>query len=492
MKRFIIAIFCLAIMATTCVAQNDGETFEEYKKRKQNEMAGYKQQRQQDFDDFRKKVNEEYAAFLKQRWEDFQAFRGVEPPAEPKPPTPVPVDPDRKPTTDPVPYQKLTPIPVKPVFPKPILPEVPPVTPPITPTVSFDFYNIPCRVKMLTSMRVKLHEISESEASRVWTQLSDEQYDVTIRDLLKLKTDMMLNDWGYIQLVRKFTEVVYNTTFDAAAITQAYILSQSGIDMRIMRTANHFYIAIPFREEIYHRRYIKVGDIPYYLIDQTDENRFYVMNKNFEGSTVPSLSISNTPQLEESPTESRVFVSRRYPEIRISINENRNLLDFYNDYPLTSKWNYYSRASLSTETKERLYPTLRNKIKGMSEADAANVLIDFVQTAFEYATDNEQFGYERPLFGDESFFYPYSDCEDRSILYSILVRDLLGLDVVLLHFPGHLATAVRFTTSVSGDYLLIDGVRYVVCDPTYIGATIGMAMEQFKKEGTEIEVVEIY
>ena len=122
---------------------------------------------------------------------------------------------------------------------------------------------------------------------------------------------------------------------------------------------------------------------------------------------------------------------------------------------------------------------LKRKIKDLPELEAANVLLDFVQTAFEYRTDQEQFGYERPLFGDELFYYPYSDCEDRSILFSILVRDLLGLDVVMLNYPGHLATAVKFSEEVPGYYFMVKGEKYVVCDPTYIGASAGDCMPQF-------------
>ena len=67
-----------------------------------------------------------------------------------------------------------------------------------------------------------------------------------------------------------------------------------------------------------------------------------------------------------------------------------------------------------------------------------------MQTAFDYKTDGDQFGYEKPFFVDELFYYPYSDCEDRAVLYSYLVRTLMGLDVVLLEYPNHMATAVLF------------------------------------------------
>jgi hypothetical protein len=139
--------------------------------------------------------------------------------------------------------------------------------------------------------------------------------------------------------------------------------------------------------------------------------------------------------------------------------------------------------------KRSLYPVLRNQIVGKSEQDAANLLLNFVQFAFQYKIDEEQFGYERPLFADETFFYPFSDCEDRAILYSVLVRELLGLEVVLLHYPGHLATAVHFNEAVQGDYLMIDGRKFLVCDPTYIGAPIGITMEEYKQ--TQAKVVRI-
>ena len=48
--------------------------------------------------------------------------------------------------------------------------------------------------------------------------------------------------------------------------------------------------------------------------------------------------------------------------------------------------------------------------------------------------------------------------------------------MALIYYPGHLATAVRFTETVKGDNVYANGKRYVICDPTYIGAPVGMTM----------------
>ena len=103
-------------------------------------------------------------------------------------------------------------------------------------------------------------------------------------------------------------------------------------------------------------------------------------------------------------------------------------------------------------------------------------LLNFVQTAFVYEYDNKVWGGDRAFFAEETLYYPYADCEDRAIFLSRLVRDLLRLDVILVFYPGHLAMAVCFTQNVAGDYIMLNGKKYIICDPTYIGAPVGLTM----------------
>ena len=65
--------------------------------------------------------------------------------------------------------------------------------------------------------------------------------------------------------------------------------------------------------------------------------------------------------------------------MRATVTENRNLINFYNEYPLSTSWDYYSAASFSNETKQTLYPVLKREIAGKSVTQAANMLINFVQ-----------------------------------------------------------------------------------------------------------------
>ena len=130
---------------------------------------------------------------------------------------------------------------------------------------------------------------------------------------------------------------------------------------------------------------------------------------------------------------------------------------------------------------------IKPQIQGLSQLEAANKLLRFVQFAFDYSTDVEQHGYEKPYFLEENFYYLKNDCEDRAIFYAFLIYNLLHLDIHLVHFSGHECTAICFTDDIKGDCYTYDDRKYFICDPTYIGSTVGMCMDRYKKSKPEIE-----
>ena len=118
----------------------------------------------------------------------------------------------------------------------------------------------------------------------------------------------------------------------------------------------------------------------------------------------------------------------------------------------------------------------------MGEEEAVDFLLTFVQKSFSYKTDNDQFGRERYLFVEESLNFPYNDCEDRSVLFAWMVRELLGVKVIGLLYPGHMTTAVALK-HVKPEYSTVtyQGNQYVIADPTYIGASLGMPMPSYAR-----------
>ena len=150
----------------------------------------------------------------------------------------------------------------------------------------------------------------------------------------------------------------------------------------------------------------------------------------------------------------------------------------------------YANTPLDERVKSQLYPNKKKKIKGLNQLEAVNKLLNWVQTAFVYEYDDKVWGHDRAFFAEETLYYPYCDCEDRAILFTRLIRDLLGLQTILVYYPGHLASAVSFTDEVSGDYILLKGKRFIITDPTYIGAPVGKTMPDMNNSQANVILLE--
>lgn len=442
-----------------------------------------------DFESFRRQANEEFANFMKRPWVEEPVQPAVAPPEKPKPPMPVVVDPQTRPTIDLIPFDGK-PLPPKPIDnPRPIEPIK--LTPrPTDPSTTLYFFGTPMTFHLNSAKMPKLANCFEKSVSEMWSQLSESFYDNVIAECLQYRESHNLCDWAYVLLTKQVAETCYGSEANEAVVLHFYLLTQSGFNVRIARASNNrLAVLLGSDEKLYRMEFLKLNGRDYYVIDNSLKKlSYYIFNQTYPKEKTLSLAVTQ-PKLSVSATDERTFASKRYANIKASIETNQNLIDFYNTYPLSSEWHYYSKASLSQTAKDALYPILRGAIKDKTEAEAANMLINFVQTGFQYQTDDKQFGYERPLFPDESLYYPYCDCEDRSILFSCLVRELLGLEVVLLNYPEHLATAVKFNENVNGDYLMIEGEKYLICDPTYIGASIGRCMPDFKNTAPIVQKI---
>lgn len=469
------------------------QTFEEYKKRVGEEFEAYKAEEWRKFKEYRDKVNAEFAEYMRRPWTKRESEPAIPVPDRPKPPQPVVKDPTRLPEYEPLPFDGVIPAPKVDPVPQPATPLPDIVIPKKQQKFSFTFYGTPCRVSLTEEHRFSLKGTDENSVADAWTFLSSDSYFPVFVECVRLRSDLQLCDWGYVRLVERLSESFFPAEQrNEARLLQIYLLTQSGYKVRIARAEGQLTLLLPYKEkayDMYNYSYLNLKGEKYYIVDPSlhQQHPYHVFEREFPGEQPFSLQMPAQPLLDFSPSEPRRVASLRYPDLSAEVTVNRNLIDFYKDYPQSNAWDTYVRASLDEEVKEALYPALRKAIAGKSKPEAANVLINFVQTAFEYKTDQEQFGKNQwAFFADETFYYPYSDCEDRAILYSVLVRELLGLDVVLLHYPNHLATAVCFGEEVAGDYFALEGRRYVVCDPTYIGADIGESMPQYKSAKAEI------
>ena len=505
MKIFktLLLVGVFSVIPSLILFAQERETFEEFNKKRQERFDAFKEQRRKEFEEFRRKRNEEFAKYMRGKWD------AVDPkPVTPKPKDetippvvvpkdePVPVNPEPKP----VPIVEVVPVPELEPQPEPIDPiEEVPVTPvaPVQPSVSFTFFGTTDKVRFDKKNSIHLSSLNENAIADAWLKLSEESYTNLIHDCLELRKNYDLCDWAYLQMLRDVSESVCGKGTNESVLLMAYVYCQSGYQMRLAIDGQKLHLLVASKHHIFGLSYFNLDGTNFYPFLRDGDrinDRVYICAASFPQEKAMSLLIPKAQEFAVDYKGQRTIKSERYPNVAATIKVNQNLMSFYNTYPtsmldenIMTRWAMYANTPLAKDVKDQLYPQLRPLVSGKSQLDAVNILLNWVQTGFEYEYDDKVWGGDRAFFAEESLNYPYCDCEDRSILFTRLVRDLLGLKCILVFYPGHLAAAVRFTDSViGGDYIQLNGQRYIVSDPTYIGAPVGMTMPNMDNQTAKV------
>lgn len=453
----------------------------------QDEYQKWLEKDQQKLKEFLDKEDRAFADFLKKDWQAFQSFKGIK--ADPKPkPEDIPIAKDQdKPQPKPdIPQNKiddeLPPPPDKPKEDK--KPDLPPVTKKEN-IISFDYFGAQIAVEFKKEFQLSLaNPLSNQSVAAAFESMAAAPHKEAVDQLQQLKSKMALNDWGYLLLVNKFAKTVLPADKNQQNIFTWFVMIKSGFDAKIAFKESAVFLLIPAQEMIYDNAFVTLDNKKYFFISldaKLDlQGNVFTYNGTYEGaSTLIQLKLPSVPLIQNKFSVKSLRFEFNGQNYKFDISYDGDVIAYFKDYPQTDLPVYFG-APISSYANYSLINALRPLVQGKTEVEAVNFLLRFVQTAFDYKTDDEQFGREKYLMPEETIFYPSSDCEDRSIFFSYLVRRLLGMEVVGLDYPGHIATAIRFNSDLPGDAINHQGKKFLVCDPTYINADAGMCMPQFK------------
>ena len=362
--------------------------------------------------------------------------------------------------------------------------------------MEFNVFGTECKVRIGDNCRFKLPNVSSATvADAIKYVFPGQQFENMLYDCLQERKRHSFSDWAYYQMLLALTSQFYGKDTNEAVLCQAFLYSQSGYKMRLAHTPDKLYMLAATRHFIFNKQFYVVDGDSYFLLSDDKVVNFGICEASFPKESSLSLQITASQQFSDNPTMQRTIISRYNEDFSFTITSNKNYIDFYDTYPSStinnnfmSRWAMYANTPMEGGIKDQLYPPMKAKLQGLSQKEAVQQLMWWIHGAidtegkiknancFLYNYDDNVWGYDRNFFAEETLFYPYCDCEDRSILLSHLVRDLLDLDVVLVYYPGHLAMAVNFTEPVKGDYVMLDGRKFIVCDPTYIGCHVGETM----------------
>ncbi|MEA2018458.1 MAG: hypothetical protein U9N59_08415 [Campylobacterota bacterium] len=440
---------------------------------------------------YKKSMDEEFTDMLKKDWEAFKAFSEPSPYEKPKPII-VPVV--KKPIIVPPKEIKKSPI-IKPVkiekkvIKKPkIIVKKPKVIKNFK-TANFTFYSTPIAIQYDKKTTFKMKKIDKKSISKFWDTISKTNFKKLLKQISKKSDELNLNDWAKYQLIHKLGNTIYKDNNKANLFTW-FILVKMKYDTKVGYNSNKIYLLSTMQHSLYQVSFFTLKKKRYYIL--TPDGKVGNVGSIFtyagdypKAKNRLSFAIFKEMKFYNNLKGKNLKFKYNGKNYSVDAQYSKDLINFYKTYP-QSDYNIYFSTKNSTPLSNSILLKLTPLIKEKSEIEAVNLLLRFVQTSFKYKTDQKQFDYEKVMFPEETIFYPYSDCEDRSIMFSYLVKSLLNLDVVGVKYKDHLATAVAFSSKISGDNFRYKGKKYTISDPTYINANAGMTMPQYKNSKFEI------
>lgn len=479
MKLFVFAI----IIINPIISYSQSLTSIEKNKRNR-----YIQERQEEYNKYVTDKDVKFGAYLNKQWQAFKVFKNITPDSTPKPKT-IPI---HIPQVDPI---LEIPLQLVPTFIEPIsIPDIPDKPIEIVETKvqkAFYFYGSTIKIRMNESIELPSFTLNgNGSISEFWNQMGERDCSVLLNNMLFYKQKLQLNDYAFYMLLDKCISLFSRGDDNIKNLAIWYLLNKADYIARVGINSNDkVVLLLPIITTIYSRMYIQDKGYNFYFIGTDDDSTVSTYDQDFNSQgNVFDMHFNKSISLGNSDKFSRkLSLNYKGKDYVWTIIGRKGYIDFYDDYPHTDVSVYFNNK-MPSELYSSLVLQLRESITEFSLSEKAEFLLEFTQRVFEYKTDGEQFNREKYFFSMETIFYPYSDCEDRAILYSHLVRSIIGIDIIGIDYPGHVATAIENSseTNFTGSYFKYQEKQYYVADPTYIGSTIGMSMPRFKNVKAEI------
>ena len=503
--RKILGTFVLCIIPLCVSAQLDlnalkSQSDAKARERKQ-ESSDFQSGRNVKWGEFMAQRGEEWAKTIANRdaeWSDFLSdsewtlFEGFLTDKRPEKPKPVTVpkigtEPVSKPKPQPVVLPKeavVKPAPKPDVKPQPEpLPCKPAETKPEgnKGIGTFVFYGR--RISVSADPKLKSYNGSrfgQKEIADFWKVMSATDYTPTVTSLMDEKDAMGLNDWGYYLMVSKFSKTLYSDD-DRSMLLTWFLLVRSGLDVRVGYNDGGVVLLLPTMTSIYDMSYVVMEGNKYYVINNSKGGGVKTCPGSYSDGRPLDFTQSKPLLLGGRSAVRRLSFKFKGVEYSMDFNYDPDVIEYYKALP-QAQFEVFFGASPSEPLKQSIVNNLKPIVANMDKPTAMNFLLQFVQLSFDYKTDPQQFGYEKYFYADELFFYPYCDCEDRSVLFSYLAHTLMGYDVVGTEFPEHMATAVALDYQTEGVKYRVGTQTYTVADPTFINATVGQCMSKYESK----------
>lgn len=291
-----------------------------------------------------------------------------------------------------------------------------------------------------------------------------------------LQKELNLPDWLVYQLIRRIAEQINSKYKDYTqyTLTKYLLLTAVGFEPIIYTSNEKILLYVKSSDTIFNLPFKMINGLQYVCLNYHDYDykinfdmeKFY---KRFEWLDHQGKDFHYTIQYlpsfpKDSYREKKISFQYKHKTETYTALINTEIQDYFTNYPVT-EYRYQFTIPFSEISYNALVPKLRSRLKDLSIKDGVEYLMIFVRDGFEFETDTKLFGREKRLSPEETLAYNSSDCEDRSALFFLLVKEIYQLPMAIISYPEHVNVGVHLPKK-KGISISIENQVYTICEPT--------------------------
>jgi hypothetical protein len=287
-----------------------------------------------------------------------------------------------------------------------------------------------------------------------------------------------LDNMGMVLLVQAWSKQMHSNS-SVQNLAQYTVLKKLNIKVLLTFTSEQLSCFGVLKNQPASSVYIYYGGIRYTNLDFKNKslmgNRFIFTDADNDSYKVIDV-LAKKPKLNAHITQRALLWVYNKKTYQLTAKSNASLMAYLNDLPEYELGERYVVQEGSKAFKESVIDGLREYSNEFTSLeDKANFLLSFVQHAFQYQTDQDQYGQEKYNYPEETVVSAFSDCEDRTLLLAYLYKDILHVESIILYFKDakHVCLAANIPRYRNGYSLQYQGLSYQVCEPTGYGFKVG-------------------
>jgi hypothetical protein len=314
-------------------------------------------------------------------------------------------------------------------------------------------------------------------------QVKKSDISALLQQLDSISVNFGMDDIAYILMADKVAKLIYKDYFESLVFKYA-LLQEKGYRVMLGFAPDFITVYGHLDFKVHNVAFVEYEDFTYTDISfqqNLETCQETLLELPLEGRAI-TMNESRPPFFNAQTEVYKIHFEYEGMSYDFAGHLNQSLVNYYRELPAIEFGQVYLNYQLSDPAKFSLVASLKESTYNMFPSKQIDFLLQFAQNAFAYKKDAEWMGLEKFAFPEEVLANPFADCEDKSVLFAYLAKEVLDLPSVALiyYVDNHLNVGVAFNHKSAYNFIY-NNQKYLICEPSGLGFKPGDNVYDVKK-----------